>query len=165
MTDTLNTWATWREIHQQPAVWRSWGQALDVAGLRSWIADQNADEIWFCGAGTSAYIGDIIAAAVPGTRAVPSTDLVANPPDPLATFWDDNPNFVTAIDQLATTKTVNDDGSVNYAVLGGRAGPFPEIRRIIVEAYRAVLDENTTVVLPAESELMRLLVEGRLDPR
>lgn len=79
MTDTLNSWATWREIHQQPAVWRAWGAALDVADLRAWIADQNVDEVWFCGAGTSAYIGDIIAAAVPGTRSVPSTDLVANP--------------------------------------------------------------------------------------
>ncbi len=79
MSTTLDTWATWREIHQQPAVWRAWGDALDVAGLRSWIAAQNADEVWFCGAGTSAYIGDIIAAAVPGTRSVPSTDLVANP--------------------------------------------------------------------------------------
>ena len=79
MSSNLDTWATWREIHQQPAVWRAWGEALDVAGLRSWIADQNADEVWFCGAGTSAYIGDIIAAALPGTRSVPSTDMVANP--------------------------------------------------------------------------------------
>ena len=66
------------------------------------------------------------------------------PPSDLATFWDENPNFVTAIDQLATTNTVNADGSINYAVLGGRAGPFPEIRRIIVEAYSAVLDEGQT---------------------
>ena len=51
---------------------------------------------------------------------------------------------MTAIDQLATTNTVNADGSINYAVLGGRAGPFPEIRRIIVEAYSAVLDEGQT---------------------
>ncbi|MCP4822558.1 MAG: SIS domain-containing protein [Shimia sp.] len=79
MSTTLNTWATWREIHQQPDVWRAWGEALDVDGLRSWITAQNADEVWFCGAGTSAYIGDIVAAAVPGTRSVPSTDLVANP--------------------------------------------------------------------------------------
>lgn len=79
MSTTLDTWATWREIHQQPIVWRAWGEALDIDELRSWIADQNADEVWFCGAGTSAYIGDIIAAAVPGTRSVPSTDLVANP--------------------------------------------------------------------------------------
>ncbi|NNC81669.1 MAG: hypothetical protein HKN94_16110, partial [Acidimicrobiales bacterium] len=67
-----------------------------------------------------------------------------SPTPELATFWDENPNFVTAINQLATTNTANDDGSVNYAVLGGRAGPFPEIRRIIVEAYSAVLDEGKT---------------------
>ncbi|MCP3976055.1 MAG: ABC transporter substrate-binding protein [bacterium] len=68
--------------------------------------------------------------------------LQTSPTAELQTFWDENPNFVTAIDQLATTNTANADGSVNYAVLGGRAGPFPEIRRIIVEAYSAVLDEG-----------------------
>ncbi|MBT8203494.1 MAG: extracellular solute-binding protein, partial [Acidimicrobiia bacterium] len=67
-----------------------------------------------------------------------------SPTDELASFWDENPNFVTAIDQLATTNTKNADGSTNYAVLGGRAGPFPEIRRIIVEAYAEVLDGGST---------------------
>lgn len=79
MSNPLDTWATWREIHQQPQIWRDWGQSLDVQGLRGWIADQNADGVWLCGAGTSAYIGDIIAAALPHVRSVPSTDLVANP--------------------------------------------------------------------------------------
>lgn len=68
--------------------------------------------------------------------------LQSEPPAELAQFWEENPNFRTAIDQLATTKTTLDDGSPNYAVLGGRAGPFPEIRRIIVEAYSAVLDDG-----------------------
>lgn len=75
----MNRWATWREIHRQPDIWRGWGETLDVAGLRGWIAEQSFDEIWFSGAGTSAYIGDIIAAAVPGTRSLPSTDIVADP--------------------------------------------------------------------------------------
>jgi len=70
--------------------------------------------------------------------------LQTSPTPDLSAFWDENPNFVTAIEQLATTNTMNDDGSTNYAVLGGRAGPFPEIRRIIVEAYSAVLDEGKT---------------------
>lgn len=70
--------------------------------------------------------------------------LQEDPPADLATFWDDNPNFRTAIEQLAATDTELDDGSTNYAVLGGRAGPFPEIRRIIIEAYSAVLDEGQT---------------------
>lgn len=66
--------------------------------------------------------------------------LQTDPPAELAQFWEENPNFRTAIDQLATTNTEMDDGSTNYAVLGGRAGPFPEIRRIIIEAYSGVLD-------------------------
>lgn len=84
MTKNLSDWATWREIHSQPEIWRSWGAALDVGGLRDWIAAQDFDEVWFCGAGTSAYIGDIIAASVKGTRSVPSTDLVADPARVLA---------------------------------------------------------------------------------
>jgi sn-glycerol 3-phosphate transport system substrate-binding protein len=69
--------------------------------------------------------------------------LQADPPPPLATFWEENPNFVTAIEQLSDTNT-EIDGAVNYPVLGGRAGPFPEIRRLIVEAYSAVLDGGAT---------------------
>jgi sn-glycerol 3-phosphate transport system substrate-binding protein len=62
----------------------------------------------------------------------------------LTAFWAENPNFVTAIDQLETTATMLADGSPNYAVLGGRAGPAPAIRRFIVEAYSAVLDDGLT---------------------
>lgn len=62
----------------------------------------------------------------------------------LNAFWDENPNFRMAIDQLATTKTTADDGSPNYPVLGGRAGPFPAIRQIIVESYSRVLDDGLT---------------------
>ena len=61
----------------------------------------------------------------------------------LQSFWNDNPNFLTAINQLATTRT-EIDGDPNYAVLGGRAGPFPAIRAIIVEAYSRVLDDGLT---------------------
>lgn len=79
MTDTLNTWATWQEIHRQPDIWRNWGSDLDVAESRAWIAEQDFDRVWFCGAGTSAYIGDILAASLKGTRSVPTTDIVADP--------------------------------------------------------------------------------------
>ncbi len=57
-------------------------------------------------------------------------------------FWAENPNFLTAINQLGTTRTTLSDGSVNYAVLGGQAGPAPTIRRFIVEAYSSVLDDG-----------------------
>jgi sn-glycerol 3-phosphate transport system substrate-binding protein len=60
----------------------------------------------------------------------------------LNAFWDENPNFRTAFEQLATTETTYEDGSTNYPVLGGRAGPFPAIRRLIVEAYSGVLDDG-----------------------
>jgi sn-glycerol 3-phosphate transport system substrate-binding protein len=70
-------------------------------------------------------------------------DLEANPPAELVTFWEENPNFRTAIDQLVDTNT-EIDGAPNYPVLGGRSGPSPEIRRLIVEAYSAVLDGGAT---------------------
>ena len=62
----------------------------------------------------------------------------------LQTFWQENPNFRTAMDQLFTTETTLEDGSTNYPVLGGRAGPFPAIRQIIVESYSRVLDDGLT---------------------
>ncbi|RME58848.1 MAG: ABC transporter substrate-binding protein [Caldilineae bacterium] len=69
-------------------------------------------------------------------------NLKAHSDPQLQAFWDEHPNFRTAIDQLVTTKTTLDDGSPNYAVLGGRAGPFPAIRRLIVEAYSRVLNDG-----------------------
>lgn len=81
---TLDRWHTWREIHAQPDIWRDWMSALDGAALKSWIAALGVGEVWFCGAGTSAFVGDIIAAgavgqAGPVLRSVPSTDLVSRP--------------------------------------------------------------------------------------
>ncbi len=60
----------------------------------------------------------------------------------LQDFWAENPNFRTAIEQLASTNTTMADGSPNYAVLGGKAGPFPAIRQFIVDAYSRVLDDG-----------------------
>lgn len=81
----LSQWATWTEILRQPDVWRQQARSCDFAALRQWIDAQGAEEIWFCGSGTSAYIGDILAAGLEeqrGTvryRSVPATDLVARP--------------------------------------------------------------------------------------
>ncbi|HRW46574.1 MAG: ABC transporter substrate-binding protein [Caldilineaceae bacterium] len=68
------------------------------------------------------------------------SDLMEDPE--LQQFWAENPNFATAIEQLTTTNTTLADGTPNYAVLGGRAGPFPAIRRIIVETYSRVLNDG-----------------------
>lgn len=62
----------------------------------------------------------------------------------LIEFWEDNPNFATAVRQLGTTRTELADGTPNYAVLGGLAGPFPAIRSLIVTAYSRVLDDGLT---------------------
>lgn len=83
MTD-LSRFATWREIHAQPTIWRAWGHVLPVADLRNWVEGLGVSEVWFCGAGTSAYIGEILVAGLEGQtghrlRAVPTTDLVARP--------------------------------------------------------------------------------------
>lgn len=83
MTD-LTRHATFREILDQPSIWRDWGAHLPVADLRQWIARTGVTEVWFCGAGTSAYIGDILAAGLEGQpgprfRSVPTTDIVARP--------------------------------------------------------------------------------------
>ena len=107
MTHSLNRWATWREIHSQPEIWRSWGSTLDVAEVRSWIADQTFDEVWFCGAGTSAYIGDIIAAELKGTHSVPTTDIVANPAHVLAGSRPLVVNFGRSGDSAESIGTLN----------------------------------------------------------
>lgn len=80
----LNHFATWREIHAQPAIWSEWSRSFDLAGVREWVAEFGVTEIWFCGAGSSAYIGEMIVAALEGQsgprlRAVATTDLVARP--------------------------------------------------------------------------------------
>ena len=83
MTD-LTRFATWREIQAQPAIWAAWDKEFDAVSLRAWVAALGVDEVWFCGAGSSAYIGDMLVAALEGqggprSRAVATTDLVARP--------------------------------------------------------------------------------------
>ena len=81
------SYATDHEIRQQPAVWRAFAPKLAAfcEEMSPWLAMRQHDEIWFCGAGTSAFIGDALAVALnarPGPtvfRSVASTDLVASP--------------------------------------------------------------------------------------
>ena len=77
-----NQWHTWREIKAQPMIWRDWVAQFEPDDFRAWLAAHEAEEIWFCGSGTSAYIGDMIVAGLEGRsglRSVPATDLVARP--------------------------------------------------------------------------------------
>jgi predicted NBD/HSP70 family sugar kinase/fructoselysine-6-P-deglycase FrlB-like protein len=56
-----------------------------VADMRQWIRARGHDEVWFCGAGTSAFIGESLSAHLNELRtparyrAVPTTELVAHP--------------------------------------------------------------------------------------
>ncbi len=86
MTKDLGDWTTWREIHAQPDIWEAFWPVLEpqIADLRDWIAASGAEELWFSGAGTSAYIGDFVSAALATVsdlplKSVASTDLVAAP--------------------------------------------------------------------------------------
>lgn len=85
-TADLVRWATWNELTAQPDVWRKAAAALAprLEPIRRWVAGLDIDQVWFCGAGTSAYIGEICVAALPTAgsfrfRAVASTDLVSTP--------------------------------------------------------------------------------------
>jgi tagatose-6-phosphate ketose/aldose isomerase len=81
----VKNWATYTEINNQPRIWRAWADEFGprTEALRAWIATENPDEIWLCGAGTSAYIGDLIAAHLGASklrvRAVSTTDFVSCP--------------------------------------------------------------------------------------
>jgi fructoselysine-6-P-deglycase FrlB-like protein/predicted NBD/HSP70 family sugar kinase len=71
----------------QPDVWLTAARELPgvVADVREWIRARGYDEVWFCGAGTSAFIGESLSAylnaqrAPARYRAVPTTELVAHP--------------------------------------------------------------------------------------
>jgi len=83
MTD-LTAHATWREIQSQPAIWAGWADSADLAAAAAWVAVLTVDEVWFTGAGSSAYIGEMVVAGLEGQvgprlRAVATTDLVARP--------------------------------------------------------------------------------------
>lgn len=81
-----NEWVTWRELQSQPEIWATFGPRIvaQAPDLREWISKTGATEVWFSGAGTSAYIGDFVVAALDGRsgltmKSVASTDLVAAP--------------------------------------------------------------------------------------
>ncbi|MBW7922302.1 MAG: SIS domain-containing protein [Rubellimicrobium sp.] len=84
MSDPLSRWQTWREIMAQPAIWGAWAADAKLALTRGRITALAPDEVWFTGAGSSAYIGDMVCAGLEGQsgprlRAVPTTDLVSRP--------------------------------------------------------------------------------------
>ena len=80
-------WSTEVEMLAQPSIWRDWKTALlpKAGTVRAWIRARRPDEIWLCGAGSSAFIGETLACvlhrAIDGipVRPIPSTDFVSRP--------------------------------------------------------------------------------------
>ncbi len=80
MTSTNNPLGslTWSEIHQQPETWLTTLQRVRDEPLSSEISRQSAQAI-ITGAGTSAYAAGAIESAWPGSRAIPTTDILTQP--------------------------------------------------------------------------------------
>ncbi len=78
---------TYREAMHQPDVWLTAARDLPALAedVRGWIRARGYEEVWFCGAGTSAFIGESVSAYLNERRtamryrAVPTTELVAHP--------------------------------------------------------------------------------------
>jgi fructoselysine-6-P-deglycase FrlB-like protein len=85
VSNSLGQWHTYQEAMSQPALWRSWAVTLrgEAEEISQWLSDY--DEIWLCGAGTSAFIGETLATYLnrgqgrAKYRAIPTTDLVSCP--------------------------------------------------------------------------------------
>ena len=167
---TLQGWATWREIIAQPHIWRDWAAGCDARAAAQWVAELGPREVWFCGAGTSAYIGDILASGLEGHgqfRSVPTTDIVARPHaylqgrTPLVVQFGRSGNsaetlgLLDALDQLAPDAprlniTCNADG-----VLANRTGTRSGAERVMVlpsathDAGFAMTSSFSTMLLTA----------------
>lgn len=90
---SLDRWITFNEAMAQPAIWRAWAEPLTAyaAAIAAWLKSRDHDEVWFCGAGTSAFIGETLCSHLNGAntrarfRSVPTTDLVSCPANYLPT--------------------------------------------------------------------------------
>ena len=83
----LAQWHTHAEFLSQPGLWQLWGVDLShkISSIHAWLHVRDHAEVYFCGAGTSAFIGETLARSlnrIPSTCrfiALPSTDLVSQP--------------------------------------------------------------------------------------
>ncbi|WP_068118847.1 SIS domain-containing protein [Tropicimonas marinistellae] len=177
---------TWAEINAQPAIWRDWASPLEAqaAELAGWIVDTGIRHIWFCGAGTSAFIGDALAATAHprlSLRSVPTTDLVAAPQDFLPPPDDllvvqfgrsgDSSESVGVMDLLDTHApqvhqlniTCNPNGA-----LAKRPAPGPGLRKVLAlpeathDSGFAMTSSFTTMLLSALAVLDGGQVIGRI---
>lgn len=179
----LEQTATWKEIHHQPEVWTSWADALSQKAddLADWIADRGIEEIWLSGAGSSSFLGQIIAAeapAIPRLIAVPTTDIVSNP-----RAWIDRPGRILSLQFGRSGDSSESVGMLDIldahrpdidrlnitcngqSALAQRPAPGPGESRALVlpeathDSGFAMTSSVTTMLLSA------LAVLGHIDPR
>ena len=64
----LESFVTTGEILRQPDIWRGFALQAEAFAQRtqSWLKERAHDEIWFCGAGSSSFIGDCLASYLNG---------------------------------------------------------------------------------------------------
>jgi tagatose-6-phosphate ketose/aldose isomerase len=106
-----STGLTWREIHQQPALWPTTAERVQEGVQRLQLQAKLKDaRVVITGAGTSAYAAAAIAAAWPRATVVPSTDLL-----------------------LATERSM-EDASVLVSV--ARSGDSPESMAVVERIHR-----------------------------
>ena len=147
MTDPTQT-ATWHELQAQPGIWADWAQALPVAELRGWVAGLGVDQVWFCGAGSSAFVGDMVVAALEGQgrfRAVATTDIVARPAA-----------YLTGVRPLIVSFGRSGNSAETIGTLDAADALAPDAPRLNITcnaqgalATRAAPGAQRTVVLPA----------------
>ena len=81
----LRDTATWAEILSQPDIWENWADPLEqqAAEIRAWINARRIDTVWLIGAGSSDFVGGIVAAGHSQLRLEnrASTDIVGCPQD------------------------------------------------------------------------------------
>jgi tagatose-6-phosphate ketose/aldose isomerase len=156
--------ATWTEIHAQPAIWADWGRALPLAALRAFVAEHGAQGVWFTGAGSSDYVGQIVAAALEGQklfRAIPTTDIVARPHvllagrRPLIVSFGRSGNSAETVGTLDALDALAPDAprlNITYnqvGALAARTQRAGDRAAAPASAQGAVAGAQTVVVLPA----------------
>ncbi len=79
--------ATWQETMAQPEIWQDWSLPLmqQAGEIADWISERKIDTVWLTGAGTSEFVGGVIAACPSPLRLEnrASTDIVSCPQDAL----------------------------------------------------------------------------------
>lgn len=142
---------TWREIFAQPKIWTEWGPELAerAAEIRRWIADKAITEIIFAGAGTSAFIGEVLSFADRGPirlRAIPTTDIVAQPFECLR----DDPQL------LVVQFGRSGDSSESIGTLDLLDRQFPQVQRLNVTCNPKGALSTRQPVGPGEQQVLQL---------